>query len=181
MNRLACVLFPAVAACVAAVPTAQAFTFTLTPVTNTTPNFAPPILIQGSVTVAAGETFFSPNAMSTVNLPALAGFTAAFNGSGQMFDPGFLAWNGVGTYTGPIYDHQVSANNLGYAGGMPQGLYAYSPLGPGGLASITLNYADVDGRTRSATATYAVNVVPAPGALGVLGLGGLLASRRRRG
>lgn len=54
------------------------------------------ILIPGTVTVAAGETLFPPTMMSTVRLPFLSNFSAGFNGSGQGFDPTFLAWNGVG-------------------------------------------------------------------------------------
>lgn len=178
MNRLVCALVPAVVA--AAAGHAQAFVFTLAPVTNTTPNFASPILIQGTVTVAPGETFLAPTVMSTVHLPFLANFSAGFNGSGQMFDPGFLAWNGIGTYTGPIYNHQVSANNLGFSGGMPVGLYGSNVLGPGGNSGIILSYINEAGLTQSVAATYAVNVIPAPGAAAAFGIGALFAARRRR-
>src|SRR4051812_11093495 len=99
MNRIVCALVPLVAAAVA-VP-ASAFTFSLVPVTTTTPTFAGPIFINGTVSMAVGETFLSPTSVSTVNLPFLAGFTAGFNGNGQTFDPAFLAWNGLGTYNGP--------------------------------------------------------------------------------
>lgn len=178
MNRI-CAIVSLVAASVAG--PASAAVFTLTPITNTTPNFPNPILIQGTVSMGAGETFLSPNTMSTVYLPFLPGFTAGFNGNGQTFDPGFLTWNGLGTYVGPIYDDQVSANNLGYSGGMPPGLYNFNPGGPGGQPAITLNYTDASGITRSATAPYAINVViPAPGAMALFGIGGLLAARRRR-
>lgn len=178
MSRLRCAGVAAVAAAVAG--PAYAFVFTLTPVTNTTPNFANPIQVQGTVSLAAGETFLSPTAMSTVNLPFLSNFSAGFNGNGQMFDAAFLAWNGVGSYSGPIYDHMVSANNLGYSGGMPLGLYGSNLLGPGGLASIILSYVDAAGATHSTTATYAISVVPAPGSMAIIGVGGFLAARRRR-
>lgn len=173
-SAVVAVVFAAVAA------PAHAFMFSLTPVTNTTPNFAGTILIQGTVTVAPGEIFFSPNTMSTVHLPFLAGSTAGFNGNGQTWDPGFLAWNGLGTYTGPIYNHMISPNNLGYAGGMPVGFYGSNILGPGGQSALILFYADTNGGTQSSTQAYAVNVVPAPGAIAVLAVGGLVASRRRR-
>lgn len=159
---------------------AHGFVFSLTPVTNTTPNFAGAILIQGTVTVAPGETFFSPLTMSTVHLPFLPGFTAGFNGNGQTWDPGFLAWNGTGTYSGPIYNHMVSPNNLGYAGGMPLGLYGSNVLGPGGQSALILSYADANGLTQFSTQTYAVNVVPAPGAAVLLAVGGMAGIRRRR-
>ena len=178
MNRFIVVCVPAALAALAGA--AHAGTFTLTPVTNTTPNFAGTILIQGVVSAGPGESFLSPNVMSTVNLPFLAGFTAGFNGSGQTFDPAFLAWNGLGTYTGPIYDHQISTNNAGYACGMPLGLYGSNPFGPAGMSSIVLHYTSVTGQTQSVSANYAVNVIPAPGAMAVLGLGGLLVARRRR-
>lgn len=178
MNRL--MLAPVAAMAAAAVP-AHAFTYSLTPVTNTTPNFAPPIQILGTVSMGPGETFLSPTLMSTVNLPFLSNFSAGFNGNGQTFDPAFLAWNGLGTYAGPIYDNQISPNNLGYAGGMPVGLYGSNPLGPGGQSSIILSYVDPNGGTHSVAAAYAINVaVPSPGALAVLIPGGLLAARRRR-
>jgi hypothetical protein len=164
----------------AAAAQAQAFTFSLTPVTNTTPNFVPPIQVQGTVTVGAGEVFISPNSMSTQYMAFNAAITAGFNGNGQGFDPGFLAWNGLGTYTGPVFDCQVSANNMGYAGGMPVGLYGTNPLGPGGQSAIILNYVDINGTTQAAAAAYAINVVPAPGAVAMFGLGALLAGRRRR-
>lgn len=165
-----------------AATSANAFFFSLTPVTTTTPNFAGTILIQGTVTVAPGEIFFSPNAMSTVHLPFKSGFTAGFNGSGQTFDPTFLAWNGIGTYTGPIYQHLISTNNLGYSSGMPTGLYNFNPLGPGGQSAIILNYAGTSGSTQSATSTYAIDVipVPTPSAAAALTLTSLLTLRRRR-
>lgn len=178
MNHVACVagLF-AFAALAAPAP---AFTYTLTPVTITSPNFAGPILINGNIVLAPGEIFISPNLMSTVNLPFKAGFTAGFNGNGQTFDPGFLAWNGLGSYSGPIYNHQISPNNLGYAAGMPLGLYGSNPLGPGGQSSIILSYSDALGLTRSATSTYAISVViPAPSTALLLALPALLARRRR--
>jgi len=178
MNRLICACVPVVAA-VAANP-AHAFVFTLTPVTNTTPNFAGPILINGTVSLGVGESFLHPTVMSTVHLPFLSNFSAGFNGNGQTFDPGFLAWNGVGSYTGPIYNHQVSANNLGFSGGMPLGLYGSNVLAPGGLSSIILSYTDANGLTQSVNAPYAINVIPAPGAAVVLGTATLLAARRRR-
>jgi hypothetical protein len=163
----------------AAVQPAHAFIFTLNPVTNTTPNFAGPIFINGTVTVAPSETFYTPTVMSSVALPFL-GFTAGFNGNGQTFDAAFLAWNGIGTYTGAIYNNQVSTNNFGYTGGMPVGLYNSNVIGPGGQSAITLNYADANGITRSAVAAYAINVVPTPGAASMLAMTGLMVSRRRR-
>jgi hypothetical protein len=163
MIRLACAVVPIVFAAVAA--PAQAFMFSLTPVTNTTPNFAGTIFIQGTITLGPGETFLSPNVMSSQILPFISGFTAGFNGSGQTWDPGFIAWNGVGSYSGPIYNHLISTNNLGYAGGK---------------SALILHYTDAQGFTQPATAVYAVNVVPAPGAAAVLACCGLVATRRRR-
>jgi uncharacterized protein (TIGR03382 family) len=177
MNRFACALVPAVAAAITT--SAHAFVFTLTPVTNTTPNFAGPIQIMGTVTLAAGQTCYSPNVMSSSSPPFLASFTAGFNGTGNTWDPAFLAWNGVGGYSGPVWDCLITPANLGYAGGMPMGLYASNPLGPGGNAGITLTCFDNAG-DHNATATFAVNVVPGPASLGLLGLGGLLTLRRRR-
>lgn len=163
----------------AATPAAHAFTFSLTPVTNTTPNFAGPIQIMGTVTLAAGETCYSPNVMSSMYPPFMGPFIAGFNGPGNTWDPAFLAWNGVGGYSGPVWDCLIVPGNLGYAGGMPVGLYAQNPLGPGGNAAIILTCFDLNG-DHSRTATFGVNVVPAPGAAALLGLGGLLAMRRRR-
>lgn len=180
MNRVICASVPALAAALLSISSAQAGTFTMTPVTNTTPNFAPPIQIIGTVTMGVGETMYSPNVWSSHGMPFLSNNSAAFNGNGQQFDPAFLAWNGVGTYSGPIVDHQVSANNLGYAGGMPLGLYGSNFAGPGGLAFVTLHYIGADGFDHAMTATFAINVTPTPGAAAVLGLGGLLAAKRRR-
>jgi hypothetical protein len=178
MSRLSC----AVAAIVftAAADSANAFVFSLTPVTNTTPNFAGTILIQGTVTVGAGETFYSPTVVSSIAVPFTAGLTAGFNALPQGWDPAFLAWNGLGTYSGPIYDHSVNPSNLGYAGGMPLGLYGSNPFGPGGLSGLTLGYVDLDGLDQSAPSTYAINVVPTPGAMALVGVGGVLVARRRR-
>lgn len=159
---------------------AHAATVTLTPVTNTTPNFAGPILINGTVTIGPGETFIHPTLVSSHGMPFLSTYLAGFNGSGQQFDPGFLAWNGLGSYAGPIINHQVSANNLGYASGMPVGLYGSNIFGPGGMAFITLNYTGTNGGTVAMSATFAINVVPTPGAIALLGLGGFLAMKRRR-
>lgn len=159
---------------------ANAATFSLTAVTNTTPNFAGTILITGTVTVGAGEIFLNPNVMSTVNLPFLSSFTAGFNGPGQTWDAGFLAWSGVGTYTGAIFNHQISSGNLGFSGGMPLGLYSFNPLGPGGSSSLVLNYIDANGTTQSMVGKYAINVIPSPGPLATLALGTVLVTRRRR-
>jgi hypothetical protein len=178
MIRLAYACASAVVVAVSA--PVQAMTFSLTPVTNTTPNFAGPILIQGSITMGVGETMLSPTLMSTVNLPFLSNFSAGFNGSAQTWDTGFLAWNGVGSYTGAIYSHQISANNLGFSGGMPIGLYGSNPLGPGGLASIRLHFTDAGGQTQFVDSSYAINVVPTPGAATLLGAGALVITRRRR-
>lgn len=183
MNRLICASVPAMTAAlvtVAGTGAVHAATFTLTPVTVTTPNFAGPILINGTVTMGAGETMYSPNVQSTHGMPFLSTYTAGFNGNGQQFDPAFLAWNGVGSYSGPILNHQVSANNLGYAGGMPLGLYGSNVFGPGGQAFITLHYLGTDGADHQVSLTFAINVVPTPGAAALLGIGGLLAGRRRR-
>jgi len=160
---------------------AEAFVFTLTPVTNTTPNFAGTILINGTVTMGAGETFLNPNVQSSVWLPFKPAFTAGFNGPGQTWDAGFLAWNGLGTYTGAIYNHQINAGNLGYSGGMPLGLYNFNPLGPfGQQPAIQLYYIDPNGVMKSSTSTYAINVVPSPGSATMIGIAGVLVARRRR-
>lgn len=182
MNRFICASVPAVAAAllVACGSAAQAATFTLTPITNTTPNFAGPILINGTVTMGAGETMYSPNVWSSHGMPFLSNYSAGFNGSGQQFDPAFIAWNGVGSYSGPILNHQVSANNLGYSGGMPLGLYGSNVFGPGGQAFITLHYIGTDGLDHAVNLTFAINVVPTPGTLALLGAGGLVGARRRR-
>ena len=178
MNRILYACLPiTIAACA---NSAQAFVFTMTPITNTTSNFAGPILIQGTVSVAPGEIFYHPTLVSTQYMPFLATPTAGFNGSGQNFDPGFLAWNGLGTYTGPIYNYQVSANNLGYAGGMPLGLYIFNLLGPGGQSGTTLSYLDVNGVDRSVFAPHGVNVVPTPAGAALLPIAGLARLRRRR-
>jgi hypothetical protein len=162
----------------AAIP-AQAFTFSLTPVTTTTPNFAAPIQIMGTVTLAAGQTCYSPNVMSSSYPPFLPSFAAGFNGTGNTWDPAFLAWNGVGGYSGPVWDCLITPANLGYSGGMPLGLYGFNPLGPGGNAAITLTCFDSAG-DHNLTADFAVNVVPTPGSLLPLGIGALAAHRRRR-
>ncbi|MBY0111607.1 MAG: hypothetical protein K2Y21_02205 [Phycisphaerales bacterium] len=159
---------------------ASAFTFTLTPVTTTTSNFAGTIAINGVVSMGAGEVFYSPLVMSSVSLPFKSSFTAGFNGPGQTWDPAFLAWNGIGTYTGAIYNHSINAGNLGYSGGMPLGLYATNPLGPSGGSGIILHYLDANGVDQSSAANYAINVVPTPGPAAVLALGSLVALRRRR-
>jgi len=160
---------------------AKAFVFTLTPVTNTTSNFAGTILITGTVSMGIGETFLNPNVQSSVWLPFKPAFVAGFNGPGQTFDAGFLAWNGIGTYTGAIYNHQINAGNLGYSGGMPLGLYNFNPLGPLGLQpAIQLFYIDPNGSMQSKTSAYAINVVPSPGSATMIGIGGMLAARRRR-
>jgi MYXO-CTERM domain-containing protein len=159
---------------------AGAFTFTLTPVTNTTSNFAGTIAITGVVTVAAGETFYSPLVMSTSAMPFNATLTAGFNGPGQNWDAGFLAWNGIGTYSGAIFNHVVTAANFGYAGGMPLGLYGTNPFGPSGGAGIILHYVAPSGADQSASANYAINVIPTPGPVAALALAALAASRRRR-
>jgi hypothetical protein len=159
---------------------AGAATFTMTTVTNTTPNFGGTIAITGTIVMNSGESLLSPTSMSSWSLPFNAGLTAGFNGPGQGWDAGFLAWNGIGTYSGAIVNHVITPSNFGFSGGMPLGLYGTNPLGPGGLAGITLNYVDTNGALGTFSANYAINVVPAPGAAGALGLAGLLAMRRRR-
>lgn len=160
---------------------ASAFTFTMTPVTNTTSNFAGTIAINGVVSMGVGETFIHPSMMSTSAMPFNAGLTAGFNGPGQNWDAGFLAWSGVGTYTGAIFNHVITPSNFGYAGGMPMGLYGTNPLGPSGGAGIILHYIDANGVQKSAAANYAINVVPSPAGASVLGVAGVFAARRRRG
>ncbi|MCA9287840.1 MAG: hypothetical protein KDA05_04600 [Phycisphaerales bacterium] len=159
---------------------AQAFSFTLTPVTNTTPNFPGTIFITGTVIVDPGETFLHPSVMSASAPPFLANLTAGFNGPGNTWNPVFLGWNGQGNISGTIFNHVVTPGNFGYSGGMPVGLYASNFLGPNGQAGLVLHYIDALGVTRSASANYAINVVPAPGALALVGLAGIVAPRRRR-
>lgn len=161
-------------------PCAQAFTFTMTPVTNTTSTFAGAIAINGVVSVGVGETFIHPTVMSTSAMPFKSNLSAGFNGPGQNWDAGFLAWNGVGTYTGAIFNHVIVAGNLGYAGGMPLGLYGTNPIGPSGGPGIVLWYIDANGVQTSAAANYAINVVPAPAAPALLGIVGCIAARRKR-
>ncbi|MFT3686220.1 MAG: hypothetical protein QM783_15070 [Phycisphaerales bacterium] len=170
-----CAVFPIVGG-----SAARAATFTLTPVTNTTPNFAGTIFINGTVTMGAGETFLNPNVASQVWYPFLSNMSAGFNGTGNAFDPAFLAWNGVGTYSGPIFNNAVAPSNLGYSGGMPQGLYGFNFLGPGGQSAIELHYINAAGAEQTMVAAWAVNVTPTPGAGAALLLSGLVASRRRR-
>lgn len=143
---------------------ARAFTFTLTPVTYTTPNDPNPIFINGTVTVAANETYGGWSQFDACFLP---GFTAGFNGPPQNFTAAFLAWNGIGTFTGAIYEHHVNATNFGYSGGMPVGLYDRNPLGPGGFSSIKLRYADGNGVSHDAAALYGIQVdaVPEPASM----------------
>ncbi|MCC6283691.1 MAG: hypothetical protein IT439_00105 [Phycisphaerales bacterium] len=159
---------------------AHAAVFSLTPITNTTPNFAGQISILGTVTAAPGEVFYSPTVQSGIAVPFLPSFSAGFNGLPQGWDPGFLAWGGTGTYTGPIYFHTVTPANLGYAGGMPVGLYNANLLGPGGQPGITLFYLGADGQDHALARNYAINVTPAPGALAALGAAGAFLGRRRR-
>ena len=159
---------------------ASAFTFTMTPVTSTTSTFAGTIAINGVVSVGVGETFIHPSLMSTSAMPFKSSLTAGFNGPGQNWDAGFMAWSGVGTYSGAIFNHVIVPGNLGYSGGMPLGLYGTNPFGPSGGAGIVLWYIDANGLQQSSAANYAINVVPAPGVASVLGLAGWMASRRRR-
>ncbi len=161
-------------------PHAAAFTFTMTPVTNTTSTFAGVIAINGVVSVGAGETFIHPLMMSTSAMPFKSNLSAGFNGPGQNWDAGFLAWNGVGTYTGAIFNHVIVASNFGYAGGMPVGLYGTNPFGPSGGAGIILHYIDANGVQQSAAANYAINVVPSPAGASVFALAACVATRRRR-
>ncbi|MDX2016422.1 MAG: hypothetical protein SFY95_02130 [Planctomycetota bacterium] len=178
LNRMMAVVGISVVAGVGAF--AGAATFTMTAVTNTTPNFGGTIAITGTITMNSGESLLSPLSMSSWSLPFNAGLTAGFNGPGQGWDAGFLAWNGIGTYSGAIVNHVITPGNFGYSGGMPLGLYGTNPLGPGGLAGITLNYVDTNGALGTFSANYAINVVPAPGPIALLGLAGLVSRRRRR-
>lgn len=163
-----------------AAPRAAAFTFTMTPVTNTTSNFAGVIAINGVVSVGVGETFIHPSLMSLSAMPFKSNLSAGFNGPGQNWDAAFLAWNGVGTYSGAIFNHVIVPGNLGYAGGMPLGLYGTNPLGPSGGAGIILHYIDANGVQQSAAANYAINVIPTPATASILALAALGAARRRR-
>lgn len=173
---LAALLAAALCAC----PPAQGATVTLTPVTITTPNFGGPIVITGTVTMGPGEVMLNPTVQSSHAMPFLSSYTAGFNGPGQQFDPAFLAWNGLGTYSGPILNHQISPGNLGYSGGMPLGLYGSNVLGPGGGSGIVLYFVSTSGSVDPMSATFAIQVVPAPGAAAALGLAACLAGRRRR-
>jgi hypothetical protein len=152
----------------------------MTPVTNTTSTFAGVIAINGVVSVGVGETFVHPSLMSSWALPFLSNYSAGFNGPGQGWDAGFLAWNGVGTYSGAIINHVINPGNLGYSGGMPVGYYGSNLLGPGGNAGIVLWYIDANGVQQSASANYAINVVPSPASASLLALGAGIAMRRRR-
>ncbi len=183
LNRLSAAIIPACLATALAMlnPAAHAASFTLTPVTNTTSTFSGIISIIGTVTTNPGETFYAPSVFSSQTVPYLPGFTAGFTGVGNDWSPAFVAWAtiGTGTYTGPIFDHVIVPGNFGYAGGMPVGLYGGSSSFPG---SITLNYYTIGAPDRAITANYAVNVtaVPTPATLAAFGIGGLVASRRKR-
>jgi len=159
---------------------AGAFTFTMTPVTNTTSNFAGVIAINGVVSVGAGETFIHPLMMSSSAMPFKSNLSAGFNGPGQNWDAAFLAWNGVGTYTGAIFNHVIVPGNFGYASGMPLGLYGTNPFGPSGGVGIILHAADINCFTVSAPANYAIRVIPPHGSACLLALAGITAGRRRR-
>jgi hypothetical protein len=154
---------------------AHALTFNLTPVTVVAPNYVGPIAIMGTVSNASGRLN-----SAAVNFAFNSTFTAGINGVGAHFDAGFLAWNGVGTYSGAIYIMQMDSTCLGYSGGMPLGHYAYNSGGPGGFSAIRLTYRSSTGVDQSATARYAIDVVPAPGALAAFTLSGLAMARRRR-
>ncbi len=180
MNLVSCGVVALTVGIAGEVGVAHAAVFSLTPVTNTTPNYVGQITIMGTVTAGPGETFYSPNVQSAIAVPFLPSFAAGFNGLPQGWDPGFLAWNGTGTYSGPIYFHEVSPANLGYSGGMPLGLYGSNIFGPGGQSAITLYFLGTDGRDHALASPYAINVIPAPGALAAFGLVGMVAVRRRR-
>jgi len=152
---------------------AHAITFNLTPLTVVAPNYVGPIAIMGTVRNASGRLN-----SAAVNFAFNSTFTAGINGVGAHFDAGFLAWNGVGTYSGAIYIMQMDSTCLGYSGGMPLGHYAYK--WGGGFSEIRLTYRSAAGVDQSATARYAIDVVPAPGALAAFALTGLAMARRRR-
>jgi uncharacterized protein (TIGR03382 family) len=63
---------------------------------------------------------------------------------------------------------------------MPLGLYGTNPFGPNGGAGIILHAADANGLTVSASANYAINVIPSPGSASLLALATLASTRRRR-
>lgn len=183
MNAYCRALAPLALAAILA-PAASAATFTLTPITNTSPTNAGIIAITGTVTAAPGETFYSPNVIGSQAVPFLPGFTAGFTGVGNDWDPAFIAWSntGTGTYSGPIFNHVIVPGNVGYAGGMPLGLYNTNPFGPGGQPGITLNYYGPNQITIPISANYAVNVtdIPAPATMTTLAIAGMATLRRRR-
>ncbi|MBS0189821.1 MAG: hypothetical protein JSR52_01595 [Planctomycetes bacterium] len=176
MQNTSCLIgFSMLVASAGAATPALAINFNLTPVTVVAPNYIGPIAIMGSVSNVSGHLN-----SAAVNFAFNSTFTAGINGVGPHFDAGFLAWNGVGTYTGAIYIMQMDATCLGYSGGMPLGHYAYNPGGPGGFSAIRLTFRSSTGVDQTATARYAIDVVPSPGPLATLALAGVSASRRRR-
>lgn len=162
---------------VAGISCAHAFSFNLTPVTTATPNQAAPILINGTVTVASGETYVG---WTQFDAPFLSNYSAGFNGAPQNFTTAFLNWNGVGSYSGAIYQHNINPTNLGYSGGMPIGFYGSNFLGPGGLSSIKLDYIDLNGVQQTAFSNYAIDVVPEPTTMILLTLPLAAALKKRR-
>lgn len=147
------------------------------------PNQPGTAFIMGTVNVGPGEQVLSPNLVSTLAVPYLPSFTAGFT-NGVIFDANFIAWNGLSTYSGKILDFSVNPGNVGYAGGMPLGVYNTNPFGPGGGPGISLDYLDATGiNEHSMHANYSITVAqttPEPASLSILALWGLALRRKRK-
>lgn len=157
----------------------RAAEFTLTPVTNTTRFYAGIIQITGTITLGPGESL-APPGVSAFFVPYNASHSANLSAADPAWAPAFTDWIRAGTYTGPILNLVIPQFYLNSLTGMPDGLYDSNPNAANGLSHIRLTYLGADSLPRTLIANYAVNVVPAPGAVGVFGLSALLASSRRR-
>ncbi|MGH7243799.1 MAG: hypothetical protein ACREJD_10315 [Phycisphaerales bacterium] len=153
---------------------ARAVNFSLNPATYTvSPSYVGPIVLTGTIKNSTGRLD-----QIGVSFAFNSTHTAGINGAGFYVDPAFLAWNGIGTYTGAIFALQMNSTCLGYANGMPLGHYASNWAG--GFSAISLTFRTASGLKETVIARYAIDVVPAPGACAAFGLVGLFGAGRRR-